>query len=100
MVRQARLTLQRHLCWAPSEPARQERSGSLRLSREKPRSRRSSPLHAIGAVAVLRACDRKIDRAAFAHDRGPAFLVFLERYSKPHMIEKKKSARAASNASW
>jgi ribosome-binding protein aMBF1 (putative translation factor) len=25
---------------------------------------------------------------------------FLERYSKPHVIEKKKSARAASNASW
>ena len=24
----------------------------------------------------------------------------LERYSKPHVIEKKKSARAASNASW
>jgi hypothetical protein len=23
-----------------------------------------------------------------------------ERYSKPHVIEKKKSARAASNASW
>jgi hypothetical protein len=26
--------------------------------------------------------------------------VALERYSKPHVIEKKKSARAASNASW
>jgi hypothetical protein len=25
---------------------------------------------------------------------------FLERYSKPHVIEKKNSARAASNASW
>ena len=25
---------------------------------------------------------------------------FIERYSKPHVIEKKKSARAASNASW
>ena len=24
----------------------------------------------------------------------------IERYSKPHVIEKKKSARAASNASW
>jgi hypothetical protein len=27
-------------------------------------------------------------------------LVYLERYSKPHVIEKKKNARAASNASW
>ena len=27
-------------------------------------------------------------------------LPYQERYSKPHMIEKKKSARAASNASW
>ena len=26
--------------------------------------------------------------------------VFLERYSKPHVIEKKKRLRAASNASW
>jgi hypothetical protein len=24
----------------------------------------------------------------------------MERYSRPHLIEKKKSARAASNASW
>jgi hypothetical protein len=24
----------------------------------------------------------------------------IERYSKPHVIEKKKSARVASNASW
>ena len=29
-----------------------------------------------------------------------ALLAYQERYSKPHMIEKKKSARAASNASW
>jgi hypothetical protein len=26
--------------------------------------------------------------------------LYIERYSKPHVIEKKKSARAASNASW
>jgi hypothetical protein len=26
--------------------------------------------------------------------------AYQERYSKPHVIEKKKSARAASNASW
>jgi 2-methylcitrate dehydratase PrpD len=26
--------------------------------------------------------------------------TYQERYSKPHVIEKKKSARAASNASW
>jgi hypothetical protein len=28
------------------------------------------------------------------------FRLSQERYSKPHVIEKKKSARAASNASW
>jgi len=26
--------------------------------------------------------------------------LYIERYAKPHVIEKKKSARAASNASW
>jgi hypothetical protein len=26
--------------------------------------------------------------------------LYKEHYSKPHVIEKKKSARAASNASW
>jgi hypothetical protein len=31
---------------------------------------------------------------------GGQELNILERYSKPHVIEKKKSARAASNASW
>ena len=31
---------------------------------------------------------------------GAKVLSFPERYSKPHLIEKKKSARAASNASW
>ena len=29
-----------------------------------------------------------------------AYVTQQERYSKPHVIEKKKSARAASNASW
>jgi hypothetical protein len=29
-----------------------------------------------------------------------ALRTYQERYSKPHVIEKKKSARAASNASW
>ena len=33
------------------------------------------------------------------HDHAAA-AAYLERYSKPHVIEKKKSARAASNASW
>src|SRR5947209_4443958 len=33
-------------------------------------------------------------------DISPVSLTYRERYSKPHVIEKKKSARAASNASW
>jgi hypothetical protein len=44
--------------------------------------------------------------ACFNHAMPPASAsererinTYLERYSKPHVIEKKKSARAASNAS-
>jgi hypothetical protein len=35
-----------------------------------------------------------------ASNHQPQRPMYLERYSKPHVIEKKKSARAASNASW
>jgi tetratricopeptide (TPR) repeat protein len=63
---------------------------------------KSIALERLGRLAeAVDANDAALRAASAALDEGNEnYWGHYERYSKPHVIEKKKSARAASNASW
>ena len=67
----------------------------------------TTPIELVERAIKQRAADTKEAKRGKGDTFDEYWCVFdvddhphLERYSKPHVIEKKKSARAASNASW